>query len=98
MEIYNIENLNFSYPETKEKTLSNVSLNIERGEFVVISGMSGCGKSTLLRHLKTCLQPYGERSGSILFEGESLENIDFRTQTQKIGYVMQSPDEQSEIA
>lgn len=95
MEIYNIENLNFSYPETKEKTLRNVSLNIERGEFVVISGMSGCGKSTLLRHLKTCLQPYGERSGSILFEGESLENIDFRTQTQKIGYVMQSPDEQS---
>ena len=95
MEIYKIENLTFSYPETDEKALDNISFSVNDGEFITLCGYSGCGKSTLLRQLKTCLQPYGKRSGNIIFENSPLENVDFETQSRKIGFVTQSPDNQS---
>lgn len=95
MEIYKIENLTFSYPETDEKALDDISFSVNNGEFITICGYSGCGKSTLLRQLKTCLQPYGKRSGNIVFENSPLEKTDFETQSRKIGFVTQSPDNQS---
>ena len=64
MEHFKIENLNFSYPTSKDrKSLDNVSLKIEKGEYIVLCGKSGSGKTTLLRHLKTVLTPYGKRNG-----------------------------------
>ena len=95
MEIYKVENLTFSYPETDEKALNNISFSVNDGEFVTVCGYSGCGKSTLLRQLKTCLQPYGKRNGNIIFENSPLEETDFETQSRKIGFVTQSPDNQS---
>ena len=49
MEVFNIENLSFAYPEQTEKALDGVSLSVRKGEFLVLCGASGCGKSTLLR-------------------------------------------------
>ena len=46
-----IENLTFSYPSAGRPSLSDVSLTIRRGEYVVLCGKSGSGKTTLLRHL-----------------------------------------------
>ena len=40
------------------------------------------------------LTPYGKTSGTILFEGKNLKETDQRTQSEKIGYVMQNPDNQ----
>lgn len=94
MAVFEIRNLNFSYPECTEKTLENLSLKVEKGDFLVICGKSGCGKSTLLRQLKTVLSLHGEKSGEILFEGILLEKVDRRTQSQKIGFVSQSPENQ----
>ena len=95
MEIYSVKNLTFRYPETDTDILKYVTFSVHSGEFITICGLSGSGKSTLLRQLKTCLQPFGERSGNIYFEGNPLEKTDFETQTRKIGFVMQSPDNQS---
>lgn len=95
MEHFRIENLSFSYPTSKDKkSLDNVSLKIEKGEYIVLCGKSGSGKTTLLRHLKTVLTPHGERSGEIYFNGIALKNVDNREQAAKIGYVMQNPDDQ----
>lgn len=95
MEHFKIENLSFSYPTSKDKkSLNDVSLRIEKGEYIVLCGKSGSGKTTLLRHLKTVLAPHGERSGEIYFNGVSLKNVDNRRQSAKIGYVMQNPDDQ----
>ena len=89
-----IRGLNFAYPEQRKKTLTDLNLTVEPGEFLVLCGPSGCGKSTLLRQLKTVLAPHGERTGEILFEGTPLDEIDQRTQSARIGFVQQSPDNQ----
>lgn len=91
---YEIKDLTFSYPESEREAVSHLSLKVRQGEFFTICGKSGCGKSTLMRHLKTVLTPHGERSGEILFEGAPLSEVDFRTQSEKIGYVLQSPENQ----
>ncbi len=95
MEIYKVENLTFRYPTAEKNALEDISFSVESGEFVTICGLSGSGKSTLLRQLKTVLQPYGEYKGNILFCGTALSATDFRTQSEKIGFVVQSPDNQS---
>lgn len=94
MEKYTVRNLNFSYPDQSEKALNNINLSIKKGSFVVVCGPSGCGKSTLLRHLKTVLAPHGEKSGDILFDGISLDEVDSSRQAAEIGFVAQSPDDQ----
>ena len=94
METFEIRDLSFSYPEQEAKAIDGISLNIAPGEFVVLCGPSGCGKSTLLRQLKTVLAPHGRRSGEILFEGTPLDELDQRTQSQRIGFVQQSPENQ----
>lgn len=95
MEHFKIQNLSFSYPTAKEKkSLDEVSLSIEKGEYVVLCGKSGSGKTTLLRHLKSVLAPHGKRSGEILFNDTPIEKVSTRDQSAKIGYVMQNPDDQ----
>ena len=92
---FNIENLTFSYAAAKGRhSLENVSLKVEQGEFLVLCGKSGSGKSTLLRHLKTVLTPNGKRTGEILFRGVPLSKVSDREQAEKIGFVMQNPDDQ----
>lgn len=94
MEIFNIKNLNFSYPETDKYALKNINLNVKSGEVLIICGKSGCGKTTLLSLLKPCQAPYGEKSGKILFAGKDISSLSPRRQSAKIGYVMQKPDRQ----
>ncbi len=95
MEIYRVENLTFRYPTAEKNALKEVSFRVNEGEFITICGLSGCGKSTLLRQLKTVLQPYGDRTGKIYFNEKNLNEVDLRTQAEKIGFVMQSIDDQS---
>ena len=94
MEVFTIRNLTFSYPEQERKAISNLTLSVQPGEFLMLCGPSGCGKSTLLRQLKTVLAPHGRRSGEILFDGRNLDEIDQREQSEKIGFVQQSPENQ----
>ena len=89
-----INELCFSYPATSRKALNSISLKLSPGEFVVLCGKSGCGKTTLLRHLKTSLEPSGERSGSVLFAGRKLSEVALREQAAAIGFVLQNPDNQ----
>lgn len=92
---FEIKNLTFTYPTAKNHpALSDINLNIEQGEYVTVCGRSGSGKTTLLKHLKSVLAPHGKLEGEILFEGKNLKDTDLRTQSSRIGYVMQNPDNQ----
>lgn len=92
---FEIKDMSFYYPTAKKKpALEGINLTIEQGEYVTVCGRSGSGKTTLLKHLKSVLTPHGKMTGEILFEGQPLKDVDLRTQSSKIGYVMQNPDNQ----
>ncbi len=93
-QLFEILDFSFSYPEEEAKALDGLTLDVAPGEFLVLCGPSGCGKSTLLRQLKTVLAPHGTQSGDILFEGTPLDQVDARTQSQRIGFVQQNPENQ----
>ncbi len=94
METYRIEHLTFFYPEQPTATLSDINLTIAPGQFVTLCGPSGCGKTTLLRQLKTALAPHGKKSGAIFFQNTPLDQLDQRAQSEQIGFVLQSPENQ----
>lgn len=89
MEVIQIENLQKNYDDNK--VLKGISLNIHKGEVVVILGPSGCGKSTLLR----CINGLEEfQSGSISLSGELMNTKEtpWHLLRQRIGMVFQSYD------
>lgn len=94
MEAFTIQNLTFTYPEQDTPVLKNININIDCGAFIVLCGKSGCGKSTLLRQFKTVLTPHGKKTGRILYHQTPLESVDRRIQAEKIGYVLQAPEQQ----
>lgn len=94
MEAFTIQNLTFTYPKQDTPVLKNININIPCGAFIVLCGKSGCGKSTLLRQLKTVLMPHGKKTGRILYHQTPLESVDRRIQAEKIGYVLQAPEQQ----
>lgn len=65
-----IENLSKKYTNGEEDTLHEISLTVEKGEFLCIVGASGCGKSTLLNLVAGLEEPTG---GRILLDGEEIK-------------------------
>jgi len=70
-------NVSFTYKNSEEKVLNNVSFKINEGECVLLTGISGSGKSTIV-HLMNGLIPAlyeGELTGKIYYNNTSLESI-----------------------
>lgn len=94
MEILQVKNLSFSYPNTKEKAIKDITFSVSEGDFIVICGESGCGKTTLLKMLKRELSPYGDKRGKVLYKGRELSELNEREAAGEIGFVMQNPEQQ----
>jgi len=81
----------FFADEMETHALSNVHLNIRRGEYLAISGPSGCGKSTLLSILGLLDAP---TDGEHLLKGEPVENLSAsqraRVRNREIGFIFQA--------
>ena len=71
-EVITFSNVDFSYPNTEEKIFNHLSLEIQKGEKIVIIGRSGSGKSTLLNLL---LRFYEVTSGHILIDNQDIKDI-----------------------
>jgi putative ABC transport system ATP-binding protein len=87
--ILKVDRVGRTYADGSVTALSDVSLEIRRGEYVAIMGPSGSGKSTLLNLLGTLDRP---TTGELYFEGHPLSKLrdldSFRSR--KIGFVFQS--------
>ncbi len=94
MEAIAVKNLTFRYPEGTDDVLRDVSFSVKQGAFATLCGLSGSGKSTLLRHLKPALAPHGTKTGSIRVFDRDLFDLTPREQSELIGFVQQSPDNQ----
>ena len=71
-DVISFSNIDFSYPNTKEKIFNHLSLKIQKGEKIAIVGMSGSGKSTLLNLL---LRFYDVTSGHISIDNQDIQAI-----------------------
>ena len=87
--ILEVKNLHFQYTKHR-KILQDISFTIREGEMVSIVGTNGAGKSTLA---KVICGFVAESAGEILFRGESLKGQTIKERSQKIGYVMQNPNQ-----
>ena len=94
MALVRIDGINFTYAGAKKSALINASLEINEGEYVLLTGASGCGKTTLIRQIKPELTPAGARQGSIAYDGTAIEKLDTRRAAAEIGFVQQNPDNQ----
>ncbi|MDE6213283.1 MAG: DUF3744 domain-containing protein, partial [Lachnospiraceae bacterium] len=88
-ELLRVENLSFGYtPEVMN--LQNVSFSISEGEMVSIVGRNGAGKSTLAKLICGFEKP---TAGKIFLEGKDLSGDTIKERAQRIGYVMQNPNQ-----
>ncbi len=88
MPVLTVENVSFSYI-TGVPTLRNVSLEVNRGEFLTLVGPNGSGKSTLLKLLDRVFLP---DEGAIHLDGKSLSAYARPDLARRIAYVPQERD------
>ncbi|MEX2046744.1 MAG: phosphonate ABC transporter ATP-binding protein [Chloroflexota bacterium] len=86
--ILSIERLTKVYP-SGTRAIDDVTLEVGRGEFVVLIGLSGSGKSTLLRCLNRLVEP---TSGRVIFDGEDVtaaRGAELRRLRRRMGMIFQ---------
>jgi fluoroquinolone transport system ATP-binding protein len=71
---FNVENLYFKYPSSKEDTIKGISFTISEGEIFGLLGPSGAGKSTTQKILVRLLENY---TGNIQYFGKDLKAMDY---------------------
>ena len=81
-----IENIYFSYPDSKLPTIENLSLNIKAKTTVAFVGSTGAGKSTIVDLILGLLQ---SDKGCISIDGVKLDNTNIKSWQKYIGYVPQ---------
>ena len=94
MALLRFDQLSFAYPLAETRALDEVTLEIQKGEYVVLCGPSGCGKTTLLRHAKPGLLPVGAKAGETFYKEKPLSQLPELTAAAEIGFVQQNPDNQ----
>lgn len=87
--VLKVEDLYFSYVEGKP-ILQHIHFDIKKGEMVSIVGKNGAGKSTLSNLICGFYKP---SKGRILLNGEDMEPLSIKERGEKIGLVMQSPNQ-----
>ena len=87
--ILELDNICFSYNNEKQ-ILKNVSFKINKGDIAAIVGRNGAGKSTISKLVCGFYKP---TSGRILFDGKDMVDYTIKERSEKIGFVMQNPNQ-----
>jgi len=80
----------FNYPDGTT-ALSDIELNIAKGEFIGILGSNGSGKTTLLKLMDGLMKNY---EGELFLDGEDIKSLSSKQIYKKMGLVFQNPDDQ----
>lgn len=96
MALIEIKNLSYTYPGASNPSIHDVSLKIEKGEFVLITGPSGCGKTTLCRCFNGLVPHFyqGEIKGEVTVSGINVLEKHTYDMAKHVGLVFQNPENQ----
>ena len=83
-----MKDVSFTYPDSQEPVLENLSLKIKQGDRVAIIGNSGMGKSTLINVMQ---HAYETKKGQIIINGKNVQKISLKSLKSMITYINQHP-------
>ncbi|GAB6100503.1 energy-coupling factor transporter ATPase [Halanaerocella petrolearia] len=94
--IISVQDLSFKYPGAKEYVLNNVSLDINKGDFIGLIGSNGSGKTTLCKSLNGLIPHYyvGDYEGQVIVKEQEVFNASVASLAQVVGYVYQDFENQ----
>jgi len=96
MAVIETKNLTYAYPGGTKPSISDVSIKVEKGEFVLITGPSGCGKTTLCRCFNGLVPHFyqGELKGEITVAEMDTTKHPTYEMAKHVGLVFQNPENQ----
>jgi len=96
MAIIETKNLTYTYPGGTKPSISDVSIKVGKGEFVLITGPSGCGKTTLCRCFNGLIPHFyqGELKGEISVAEMDITKHPTHEMAKSVGLVFQNPENQ----
>jgi len=96
MAVIETKSLAYTYPGGTKSSISDVSIRVEKGDFVLITGPSGCGKTTLCRCFNGLIPHFyqGELKGEILVAGKDVTKHQTHEMAKHVGLVFQNPENQ----
>lgn len=84
--ILRVCNVSFSYPNSTSRAISNISIEVFRGEKILIVGENGSGKTTIIKLL---LRLYEPSSGSIIYSGKDISEYDLHSYRDEYSVIFQ---------
>jgi len=96
MAAISVRNLTYTYPNSSEPNLRDVSLEVERGEFLLVCGPTGGGKSTLCRCILGLIPHFygGEMLGEVHVLGMDTREHPPSKLAPRVGMIFQNPEDQ----
>ena len=96
MAMIETKKLTYTYPNCTKQSISDVSIKVEKGDFVLITGPSGCGKTTLCRCFNGLIPNFykGELTGEISVAEMNTVKHSTYDMARHVGLVFQNPENQ----
>lgn len=96
MAVIETKKLTYTYPGGTKPSIRDISIKIEKGEFVLITGPSGCGKTTLCRCFNGLIPHFyqGELKGEVFVTGLKVAEHPIYELAKHVGLVFQNPENQ----
>ena len=93
MPIIKAEHLKYRYPNTEKLALNDISLEIEKGEFIGIAGRNGAGKSSLGQAINGLVPRFynGAYGGRVEVNGRLVEETPVEEMCEFVGLIFQNP-------
>jgi energy-coupling factor transporter ATP-binding protein EcfA2 len=96
MAVIETKHLTYTYPGGAKPSISDVSIKVEKGDFVLVTGPSGCGKTTLCRCFNGLIPHFyqGELKGEITVVDIDVTKHPTHEMAKHVGLVFQNPENQ----
>ncbi|PVX23838.1 MAG: energy-coupling factor ABC transporter ATP-binding protein [Candidatus Bathyarchaeum sp.] len=96
MAVIETKDLTYTYPGATKPSIKDVSIKIDKGDFVILTGPSGCGKTTLCRTFNGLVPHFynGTLEGTITVAGLKVADHKIHELARHVGLVFQNPENQ----